>query len=99
MCFRCVQVIDTDKFDVVVVSPRNHFIFTPMLPSSAVGTVDYRSLLEPVRISNPYARYIEASCEVCALSVSKSSANLSLSGCTDNMFLPRPLLGYQGVHT
>ncbi|CAL8465647.1 g5183 [Coccomyxa elongata] len=59
-----IKVIDTEKFDVVVVSPRNHFIFTPMLPSSAVGTVEYRSLLEPVRISNPYVSYIEASCEV-----------------------------------
>lgn len=26
------QVIDTDTYEVVVVSPRNHFVFTPMLP-------------------------------------------------------------------
>jgi hypothetical protein len=37
-----VQVIDTDAFEVVVVSPRNHFVFTPMLPSTAVGTVEFR---------------------------------------------------------
>jgi hypothetical protein len=30
--------MDTDAFEVVLVSPRNHFFFTPMLPSSAVGT-------------------------------------------------------------
>lgn len=37
------QVIDTNAFEVVVVSPRNHFVFTPMLPSTAVGTVEFRS--------------------------------------------------------
>lgn len=29
-CLR--QVIDTDTYEVVCVSPRNHFLFTPMLP-------------------------------------------------------------------
>jgi hypothetical protein len=33
------QVIDTDQYEVVCVSPRNHFIFTPMLPSTAVGVL------------------------------------------------------------
>jgi NADH:ubiquinone reductase (non-electrogenic) len=37
-----IKVIDTDTYDVVVVSPRNHFIFTPMLPSTAVGTIEFR---------------------------------------------------------
>jgi NADH:ubiquinone reductase (non-electrogenic) len=27
-----MQVIDTDTYEVVIVSPRNHFVFTPMLP-------------------------------------------------------------------
>lgn len=42
------QVIDTDRFEVVVVSPRNHFLFTPMLPSTAVGTVEFRSVSKAV---------------------------------------------------
>eukprot|EP00882_Tetradesmus_deserticola_P001020 GHRQ01001105.1.p1 GENE.GHRQ01001105.1~~GHRQ01001105.1.p1 ORF type:complete len:649 (+),score=345.14 GHRQ01001105.1:241-2187(+) len=58
-----VKVIDVEQFEVVVVSPRNHFLFTPMLPSTAVGTVEFRSLLEPIRTSNPFATYLEASCE------------------------------------
>jgi NADH:ubiquinone reductase (non-electrogenic) len=33
----------------VVVSPRNYFLFTPLLPSCTVGTVDVRSLVEPTR--------------------------------------------------
>ncbi len=55
-----VKVIDTDKFDVVAVSPRPYFIFTPMLASTAVGTVEYRSITEPMRSSNPLVEYYEA---------------------------------------
>eukprot|EP00587_Corethron_hystrix_P010615 CAMPEP_0113326114 /NCGR_PEP_ID=MMETSP0010_2-20120614/18281_1 /TAXON_ID=216773 ORGANISM="Corethron hystrix, Strain 308" /NCGR_SAMPLE_ID=MMETSP0010_2 /ASSEMBLY_ACC=CAM_ASM_000155 /LENGTH=137 /DNA_ID=CAMNT_0000186289 /DNA_START=15 /DNA_END=425 /DNA_ORIENTATION=+ /assembly_acc=CAM_ASM_000155 len=33
-----LQNIDTTKFDVTVVSPRNYFLFTPFLPSCVVGT-------------------------------------------------------------
>lgn len=58
-----IKVVDTDLYDVVVVSPRNHFVFTPMLPSTAVGTVEFRSLLEPMRISNPCVTYLEAACD------------------------------------
>eukprot|EP00192_Tetraselmis_astigmatica_P005159 CAMPEP_0117678632 /NCGR_PEP_ID=MMETSP0804-20121206/17399_1 /TAXON_ID=1074897 /ORGANISM="Tetraselmis astigmatica, Strain CCMP880" /LENGTH=503 /DNA_ID=CAMNT_0005488029 /DNA_START=142 /DNA_END=1653 /DNA_ORIENTATION=- len=59
----CIKVIDTDQYDVIVVSPRNHFCFTPMLPSTAVGTVEFRSLLEPIRTSNEYVGYLEAECD------------------------------------
>lgn len=41
--------IDKAKYDVFVVSPRNHFLFTPLLPSTAVGTLEFRSVQEPVR--------------------------------------------------
>jgi hypothetical protein len=41
--------IDTSLYDVTVVSPRNYFVFTPMLAGASVGTVDYRSITEPVR--------------------------------------------------
>jgi len=58
-----IKVIDTDIYDVVLVSPRNHFLFTPMLPSTAVGTVEFRSLLEPIRTSNPFVTYFEATCD------------------------------------
>lgn len=33
--------LDKTKFKTILVSPRNHFIFTPMLPSAAVGTLEY----------------------------------------------------------
>jgi len=38
-----------DAFHVTVVSPSNYFLFTPMLPSGTVGTLELRSLVEPVR--------------------------------------------------
>lgn len=44
-----VKNIDTDKFDVTVVSPRNYFVFTPMLAGASVGTVDFKSITQPIR--------------------------------------------------
>eukprot|EP00899_Mesostigma_viride_P024252 jgi/Mesvir1/5010/Mv13896-RA.3 len=39
-----------ELFEVVVVSPQNYFLFTPLLPSAAVGTVEPRSLGDPMHI-------------------------------------------------
>jgi len=44
-----LQNIDTDVFDVTVVSPRNFFLFSPFLPSVTVGSVEGRSIVEPMR--------------------------------------------------
>jgi hypothetical protein len=41
--------IDASQYDVTVISPRNYFLFTPMLAGSSVGTVDFRSITEPIR--------------------------------------------------
>lgn len=38
-------------FDVIVISPRNHFLFTPLLASTTVGTLEFRSIIEPIRNS------------------------------------------------
>lgn len=48
-----LKVADCAKVRLVVVSPSNHFVFTPMLASAAVGTVEYRSMTESVRDANP----------------------------------------------
>lgn len=37
------------KYDIVVVSPRNYFLYTPLLPAVATGTMEERSIVEPVR--------------------------------------------------
>lgn len=49
---------ETDK--VTVISPRNHFLFTPMLAGAAVGTVEFRSITEPVRRLGKSVEYFEA---------------------------------------
>ncbi|EDO17517.1 hypothetical protein Kpol_1058p54 [Vanderwaltozyma polyspora DSM 70294] len=41
--------LDTSKYNVIVVSPRNYFLYTPLLPSAPVGTVELKSIVEPVR--------------------------------------------------
>lgn len=41
--------LDVSSYDVQVVSPRNYFAFTPLLPSVTCGTVEARSIAEPVR--------------------------------------------------
>ena len=47
--FRLAKDLDKSKYNVTVVSPRNHFLFTPLLPSTAVGTLEFRCIQEPVR--------------------------------------------------
>ncbi|XP_042067960.1 external alternative NAD(P)H-ubiquinone oxidoreductase B4, mitochondrial-like [Salvia splendens] len=37
------------SLDVEIVSPRNYFAFTPLLPSVTNGTVEARSIIEPIR--------------------------------------------------
>jgi NADH dehydrogenase FAD-containing subunit len=55
-----LKEIDTDLYDVTVISPRNYFLFTPMLAGASVGTVEYRSITEPIRAINPQANFLEA---------------------------------------
>jgi NADH:ubiquinone reductase (non-electrogenic) len=33
----------------VVISPRNYFLFSPLLPSVTVGTLEPRSIIQPTR--------------------------------------------------
>lgn len=45
---RFLKDVDTEAYDVVCVSPRNHMVFTPLLASTCVGTLEFRSVVEPV---------------------------------------------------
>ncbi|CAN1844122.1 External alternative NAD(P)H-ubiquinone oxidoreductase B1, mitochondrial [Linum perenne] len=44
-----IKDLDDSMYDVKVVSPRNYFAFTPLLPSVTCGTVEARSIVEPIR--------------------------------------------------
>ena len=57
--FRCARDVDKTKYDVTVVSPRNHFLFTPLLPSTTVGTLEFRCVQEPVRTIKD-VQYVQA---------------------------------------
>ncbi|KAM0831352.1 hypothetical protein ACQ4PT_065602 [Festuca glaucescens] len=58
--------LDCSRYDVKVISPRNYFAFTPLLPSVTCGTVEARSIVEPIRRmlekKNKDVAYYEAEC-------------------------------------
>jgi NADH dehydrogenase FAD-containing subunit len=44
-----IQSLPADAYNVTLISPQTYFAFTPLLPSACVGTVEARSLVEPLR--------------------------------------------------
>ncbi|XP_059659773.1 external alternative NAD(P)H-ubiquinone oxidoreductase B2, mitochondrial-like [Cornus florida] len=44
-----LKSLKNSSYDVEVISPRNYFAFTPLLPSVTCGTVEARSIVEPIR--------------------------------------------------
>jgi NADH:ubiquinone reductase (non-electrogenic) len=59
-----LKELDYRSYDVIVVSPRNHFLFTPLLPSTTVGTLEFRSIIEPIRqaVDPSACTYYQATC-------------------------------------
>ena len=51
--------LDKKKFQPVVVSPRSYFVFTPLLASTAVGTLEFRTTLESVRARRSGVEFIQ----------------------------------------
>jgi NADH dehydrogenase FAD-containing subunit len=47
--FNLALNIDQNAVNLTIISPRNHFVFTPLLPSVAVGTLELRCIQEPIR--------------------------------------------------
>ena len=86
-----LKTINPDDYHVVVVSPVNYFCFTPMLPSATVGTLELRSLMEPLRrIANRVRGHV---LKASAVDVEFSEQLVELSqtdakGVTRNFYLP-----------
>ncbi|KAB2603782.1 internal alternative NAD(P)H-ubiquinone oxidoreductase A1 [Pyrus ussuriensis x Pyrus communis] len=65
---RFLKGLDTKVYDVVCISPRNHMVFTPLLASTCVGTLEFRSVAEPVShiqsamATSPNSYFYLASC-------------------------------------
>ncbi|KAK3680100.1 NADH:ubiquinone oxidoreductase [Recurvomyces mirabilis] len=61
-----LKKLDTENYNVIVVSPRNYFLFTPLLPSCTTGTIEHRSIMEPIRNflrhKKAAVKYYEADC-------------------------------------
>lgn len=58
--FSLLRSLPPGLFDTTLISPRNHFLFTPLLASATAGTVELRSIVEPVRRRLPSVRFFEA---------------------------------------
>jgi NADH dehydrogenase FAD-containing subunit len=61
-----LRELDTQNLNVIVVSPRNYFLFTPLLPSCTTGTIELRSIMQPIRFLTRFktrvTKFIEADC-------------------------------------
>ncbi|KAL5610745.1 hypothetical protein FOBRF1_006862 [Fusarium oxysporum] len=51
--YALVRNLDPAKYERIIISPRSYFVFTPLLASTSVGTLEFRSILEPVRRLQP----------------------------------------------
>ncbi|KAK7413948.1 hypothetical protein QQZ08_012558 [Neonectria magnoliae] len=47
--YALARTLSPSKSSRVLISPRSHFVFTPLLASTAVGTLEFRAVIEPVR--------------------------------------------------
>ncbi len=63
--FTLLKGLNPKDYHVTVVSPTNYFLFTPLLPAAAVGTMELRTLTEPIRkvTKSIGGHFVEASAE------------------------------------
>lgn len=61
--FSLLYRLNRRAWDATLLTPRNYFLFTPLLPSAVAGTVEFRSILEPARRRLRGVRVIEGSAE------------------------------------
>ncbi|KAF1357826.1 FAD/NAD(P)-binding domain-containing protein [Lizonia empirigonia] len=57
--FTVARQLDPKKYQTVVVSPRSYFAFTPLLASTAVSTLEFRTALEPVRSRRTRVEFVQ----------------------------------------
>jgi len=61
--YEVLRGIDKKRWDVTIVSANSYFNFTPLLASCAVGTLEFRCAVEPVRRYAPQANIYQAWCD------------------------------------
>ncbi|KFH67497.1 hypothetical protein MVEG_06229 [Podila verticillata NRRL 6337] len=77
--FKLLRDMNKDAYQIVAVSPRNHFLFTPLLASTSVGTLEFRCITEPVRGYTRNVEYHQAWCDSVDLEHSKIDCTSNLS--------------------
>ncbi|KAG8905734.1 NADH:ubiquinone oxidoreductase [Tulasnella sp. 403] len=92
--------MDTEEFNVILVSPRNYFLFTPLLPSVAVGTLEPRSIIQSTRyVARHKARRVSIY-EAEALNVDPHNKQVTIADTSDikgevnNITIPYDILVY-----
>lgn len=83
--------LNPDNYHVTVVSTNNYFLYTPLLPSATVGTLELRSLIEPVRriIQRVKGHFLQAKAEDVDFSEKLVEVSQTLpNGETRNFYLP-----------
>ncbi|OCH92738.1 FAD/NAD-P-binding domain-containing protein [Obba rivulosa] len=61
--YEILRGIDKKHWNVTIISPSNYFNFTPLLASCAVGTLEFRTAVEPVRRYSPEVVCYQAWCD------------------------------------
>lgn len=61
--FSLLYRLNRSAWDATLLTPRNYFLFTPLLPSAVSGSVEFRSILEPARRRLRGVRVVEGSAE------------------------------------
>lgn len=83
--------INADNYHVTVISSNNYFLYTPLLPSATVGTLELRSLIEPVRkiVARIKGHFLQAKAESVDFSAKLVEVSQTLpNGETRNFYLP-----------
>lgn len=61
--YSLLRRLSPKRWDATLITPRNYFLFTPLLASASSGTVEFRSILEPARRRLDWVRLLEAEAE------------------------------------
>ena len=83
--------LNPEDYHVTVISPSNQFLFTPMLPSATVGTLELRSLVEPVRgiVNRVHGHFLKAmSVDIAFSEKLVEVESVDGAGKTQNFYIP-----------
>ncbi|CAN8102525.1 unnamed protein product [Discula destructiva] len=86
-----LKELNPEDYHVTVISPANYFLFTPMLPSATVGTLEMKSLAEPIRriLARVSGSFIRAKAEdVCFSERLVEISQVDASGKEQHMYVP-----------